>query len=115
MSGHRLTTGRQMTLRNLAATGFVFFAMLNTAPPTNAASLAPELVIINGSIHTMDQARPLSEAVAILGKRIVALGSTDEIRGLAGARTRVIDANGKTVLPGFNDAHVHFMTGGFSL
>ena len=89
--------------------------MLTTLAPANASSLAPDLVIVNASIHTMDEARPIAQAVAIIGNRIAALGSTAEIRALAGKETLVIDAAGKTVFPGFNDAHVHFLMGGFSL
>src|SRR5260370_41583986 len=63
----------------------------------------------------MDQAQPSAEAVAILGDRIVAVGSNQEIRALAGPSTRIIDAGQGSVLPGFNDAHVHFLAGGFSL
>ena len=83
--------------------------------PSKAASFAPELVIINASIHTMDSVRPTAAALAISENRIAAVGSTEEIRALAGANTRVIDAKGKLVLPGFNDAHVHYLMGGFSL
>ena len=90
-------------------------AMLITTAQAKEPLLAPDLVIVNASIHTMDQARPTAEAVAILGNRIAALGSTPEIRALAGPGTRVIDAGGKLVFPGFNDAHVHFLMGGFSL
>jgi hypothetical protein len=78
-------------------------------------SLSPDLLIVNGAVRTMDDTQPRAEAVAITGNRIVAVGSTSEIRGLGGARTRVIDAGGKTVLPGFNDAHVHWLMGGFSI
>ena len=88
--------------------------MLTIPAPANASSLAPDLIIINASIHTMDEAHPTAGAVAIVGNRIAAIGSTAEIRALAGKGTRVIDAAGKTVFPGFNDAHVHFLTGGFS-
>ncbi|HWW00268.1 MAG TPA: amidohydrolase [Candidatus Acidoferrum sp.] len=79
------------------------------------SSLPPDLVILNASIHTVDDSRPTAEAVAILGNRIVALGATSEIKPLAGPKTRVIEAQQRTVFPGFNDAHVHFLTGGFSL
>jgi predicted amidohydrolase YtcJ len=89
--------------------------MLITAAQAKEPLLAPDLVILNASIHTMDKARPTTEALAILGNRIVALGSTPDIRALAGPGTRVIDAGGKLVFPGFNDAHVHFLMGGFSL
>src|SRR5947207_5113798 len=63
----------------------------------------------------MNPAQPCAEGLAVLGQRIVALGTTEEIRALAGAKTRIIDAGQGTVLPGFNDAHVHFLAGGFSL
>ena len=63
----------------------------------------------------MDPGRSGVEALAILGERIVATGSTEEISALAGPRTQILDAAQCTVLPGFNDAHVHFLAGGFSL
>jgi predicted amidohydrolase YtcJ len=78
-------------------------------------ALAPSLVLLNASIRTMDPNQPVAEAAAIRGEKILALGSTAQIEALAGAQTRRIDAQGNTVLPGFNDAHVHFLTGGFSL
>ena len=92
----------------------LLFAMLI---PTQAEkpSLAPELLILNAAVRTMDAARPRVEAVAILGNRIAAVGSTAELGPLAGPKTRVIDAGGKSVLPGFNDAHVHWLSGGFSI
>lgn len=72
-------------------------------------------IIVNAIVHTMDSDRPSAEAIAILGNRIVAVGSTTEIRKLAGATTRTIDAQQRLVLPGFNDAHTHFLSGGFQL
>ncbi|HEY8228662.1 MAG TPA: amidohydrolase [Pyrinomonadaceae bacterium] len=79
------------------------------------STLAPDMIIVNALIHTMDPARPTAEAIAILGNRIVAVGSDSEIRKLAADKTRVIDAKKRLVLPGFNDAHVHFLSGGFQL
>lgn len=81
----------------------------------NMPSLAPDLIIVNAAIRTMDEAHPQAEALAIKGNRIAALGSTTEIRALAGAGTRVIDAHQRSVLPGFNDAHVHWLSGGYSI
>jgi predicted amidohydrolase YtcJ len=83
--------------------------------PTSAASLSPDLVIVNASIHTMDPRQPQAQAVAIWGNRIAAVGPSEEIRALANTKTRLIDAQKRLLLPGFNDAHVHFLTGGFSL
>jgi predicted amidohydrolase YtcJ len=77
--------------------------------------LAADLIIINAKIHTMDENQPTAEAVAIYGNRIAAIGSTKEIKKLAGRKTKTMDAKGQLVLPGFNDAHVHFMSGGFQL
>jgi predicted amidohydrolase YtcJ len=90
-------------------------AIVTVSMVTNAAHFSPNLIIVNANIHTMDPGRPHADAVAISGNRIAALGSSDEIRALAGSDTRVIDAGGRLVLPGFNDAHVHFLSGGFSL
>jgi len=78
-------------------------------------ALAPDLLLLNAAVRTMDDAQPRAEAVAVLGNRIAAVGTTAELRPLAGPKTRVIDAGGRTVLPGFNDAHVHWLSGGFSL
>src|SRR5262249_23874469 len=83
--------------------------------PINAASLSPDLVIMSASVHTMDPRQAQAEAVAICGNRIAAVGSGAEIRALANPKTRLIDAHKRLLLPGFNDAHVHFLTGGFSL
>src|SRR5438067_6260159 len=78
-------------------------------------ALVADVIIINATIHTMNRNQPTADAVAILGNRIVAVGSTKEIQRLSGSNTRVIEAKGQLVLPGFNDAHVHFMSGGFQL
>lgn len=79
------------------------------------STIAPDVVIFNAIVRTMDPARPTAEALAILGNRIVAVGSDADVRKLAGNNTRVIDAKKRLVLPGFNDAHVHFLSGGFQL
>ena len=75
----------------------------------------PDTIVINATVRTMDPARPTAEAIAILGNRIVGLGTSSEIQKLAGPNTKVIDAQKRLVLPGFNDAHVHFLSGGFQL
>jgi predicted amidohydrolase YtcJ len=82
---------------------------------SNNQQASPTLIILNASVHTMNAAQPTAQALAINGNRIVAVGSNNEIQRLAGESTRVIDARGQLVLPGFNDAHVHFMSGGFQL
>ncbi|HUM04003.1 MAG TPA: amidohydrolase [Terriglobales bacterium] len=76
---------------------------------------AADLIIRNAKIWTVDASRPEAEAVVVLGDRIVAVGSNQDADAWRGPGTRVIDATGKRLLPGFNDAHVHFMTGGAGL
>ena len=95
----------------------MLFAMLLGALLAVAQTSA-DLVLINGKIWTVNDnpgAMAEVEAVACLNGRIVAAGSTDEIRKLIGAKTRVIDLEGRRVVPGFNDAHVHFFDGGAGL
>jgi len=93
----------------------IWLALFMSVVQTHSAAVIPDLIIINASVHTMDDAHPRAEAVAICGNRIVAVGSTADIRDLAGSQTRLIDAGGKKVFPGFNDSHVHFLMGGYSL
>lgn len=69
--------------------------------------LFADLVILNGNIITVDDKNPRAEALAVKGEKFVAIGTTSQIRELIGANTRVIDIQGKTVIPGFNDAHCH--------
>ena len=76
--------------------------MASAAIPAQPAVPAPDLIVVNASIQTMDPATPAAEALAISGNRIVVGGLTTEIHRLAGNNTRVIDAAGKLVLPGFN-------------
>ncbi len=70
-----------------------------------------DLVIVNADIHSIDDARPRARAVAIRGETIVAIGSDDEARRAVGPATQIIDAGGRVIVPGFNDAHVHLIMG----
>ncbi len=72
------------------------------------------LAIVNANVWTGDPSRPKAEALALAADRIALVGTTDEVRALAGG-ARVIDAGGQFVAPGFIDTHVHFIDGGFRL
>jgi predicted amidohydrolase YtcJ len=76
---------------------------------------AATLIVTNAAIYTVDKQRPTAEAVAVITNRIVAVGSSAEIDLWRGPDTKVINAGRKLVLPGFNDSHVHFITGGAQL
>jgi predicted amidohydrolase YtcJ len=67
----------------------------------------PDLVLHNANVYTVDPALPQAQAVAISNGRFFAAGTNDDVLHLASARTRKIDLGGKTVLPGFIDAHTH--------
>jgi predicted amidohydrolase YtcJ len=93
----------------------LFFILLSPAFVPAQSKPAADLIITHANIWTVDQSRPTAEAVAVLGDRITAVGSNQEVDGWRGPKTLVIDANGKLLLPGFNDAHVHFVSGGRQL
>ncbi len=84
---------------------FLLFVLANIPA---AAQSAADLILVNANIRTLDAKKPRSEAMAVTKGRITAVGSNAAIRRFAGEHTRVIDARGKLVLPGFNDSHVHF-------
>lgn len=81
----------------------------------NAQTAAADLVVVNANIQTIDSKRPTARSLAVVGDRIVAIGSDGDIKPLIGPRTRVIDAKGRLIIPGFNDAHVHFLETGQQL
>src|SRR5438309_6865163 len=72
-------------------------------------------LLVNGKIWTGDPQKPTAQAVAVVNESIAAVGTDEEILKMGGGRTLVVDLLGKLVLPGFNDAHVHFFAGGQSL
>ena len=74
-----------------------------------------DTLIINAKVITMDRARPRAEAVAVQGERIVFVGSTFEAAQWRGPQTQVIDAGGRTLLPGLIDSHFHLLWGSLKL
>jgi len=75
----------------------------------------PSLAVINAKVWTADESKPLAQAVAVRDGKFIAVGTTEEIQALVGKETKVIDAEGKLVLPGLIDNHTHFLSGGFQL
>lgn len=78
-------------------------------------SAAPDLVLTNGKIWTADDEGSFAEAVAIRENKILQTGNSAEISKLAGKNTTVVDVQGRLVVPGFNDAHIHFLSGSLGL
>jgi predicted amidohydrolase YtcJ len=82
--------------------------LVSLAPNTTKVEPA-DLLFINGNVYTVNEQQPRAEAVAVKMDRIVFVGSNAQARRYRGAKTRVIDLRGATVLPGLADAHYHFI------
>ncbi|MGA9772916.1 MAG: amidohydrolase family protein [Blastocatellia bacterium] len=103
------------TVDNSSQADILPFVSNKVAEEFSRAPVTADLVLTNGRIWTGSKARPWVEAIAARNDRIIATGSTDEIKKLVGAETRVIELRGRLALPGFIDDHTHFMSGGFQL
>ncbi|HEX3534416.1 MAG TPA: amidohydrolase family protein, partial [Gemmatimonadaceae bacterium] len=94
----------------------IIFAILQGCATTMTSKEEPvSIAIVNGMVWTGEPSQSRAEAVALRGDRIAAVGSNADIRALAGPSTRIIDARGGMVAPGFIDSHVHFLAGGMAL
>ena len=101
---------KNITRRQFVSSATALGMGLTTASiPLRAAGVPhkADTIVIGGKLLTMDPARQQAEAMAISGNRILAVGSKEDIQNLAGSNTKVIDASGMTVIPGFIDAHSH--------
>lgn len=105
---HAMHITRTLTAVAVAATSV---AHAQVAPRSRPA----DLVVRHAAIWTVDSTRPRAEALAVIGDTIAFVGTDAAVTSWIGPRTRVIDARGRTVLPGFTDSHVHFTSGSLSL
>ena len=95
----------RVTTRFLA----VLFLLLSLSSCASSVpeTLAPAMVLHNGEIVTVDESFSIAQAVAIKDGRLIAVGSDSDVLALTGAGTEVMDLEGKTVLPGLHDSHLH--------
>jgi len=84
-------------------------ALLLTSTSFCTVAQAPDTILLNGKILTVDDDFSVAEAIAVSGERISAVGSSSEIRSLAGEDTEIMDLEGATVIPGLIDNHFHFL------
>ena len=98
---------RRITLLLIAAA-----AVVAAGQVLHSQAAPPDLVIVNAKVYTVDPAFSTAEAIAITNGKFTAVGSTAQIRRLAGASTRVLDLGGRTVIPGLQDDHLHGAGGG---
>ena len=96
---------RTSLLGCLAVLSFGLAAPLAQAVET--AGTAPDRIYVNARVWTGESSQPAAEAFAVRGDRIVAVGTTAEVRAHAGPATEIVDLDGRRVVPGFNDAHWH--------
>ena len=93
---------RDVEFRRLPQLAVVLFALVDVSPAP-----AADLIITGGPIITVDERRPQAEALAVRDGRIVAVGSREEVLRLVGSATATLDLGGRTLVPGFIDAHGH--------
>ena len=105
---------RPLSFALLAIASVAIAPRLSMAQRPATAAVAPaktppaDLIVINARVYTADDARPMVEAFAVRGGRIVFVGSRREADALKGPATTIVDAGGKTIIPGMVDAHAHF-------
>ena len=100
---------------SIRTTVYTMMSAFTLASCSGATSAPVTLAVVNARIWTGNAKRPWAEAIAVKGDSIAAVGSSAEIRKMAGADTKVIDAKGQMLVPGFNDAHVHIISAGRGL
>ena len=101
-----------MKIRIANCIRIAFFAIVALAAASPAWSQNADTILVNGKILTVDRQFSTREAVAIRDGRISAVGSNADVRKQAGPKTRVIDLQGRTVIPGFIDSHIHAIRAG---
>src|SRR5215208_5108352 len=88
-------------------------AMLPAADPE--PPFAADLVLVGGKVWTVDAEKPEAQAVAVWRDRIIKVGTDAEVKAVVGPKTKVIALDGRRVVPGFHDSHLHFLGGGQQL
>jgi hypothetical protein len=85
--------------------------LLAACSPEQGDSLAPQLIVINADVRTVDSTLPQAEAFAVRNGRFIAVGTNSDIQAMAGDGTEIIDTGGVTVIPGLIDGHTHLLMG----
>jgi predicted amidohydrolase YtcJ len=92
-----------------------FACLIASVLSADEARPAPDLLLLNGRVWTVNRKQPEAEAVAVWHGRILTVGDSADLRKLAGPATRVLDLKGRRLLPGFYDSHVHMLSSGTRL
>ena len=97
----------------LPGLSFILVAIFSGCKTTGQGTA--NLGIINAHIWTGNPEQPWAEAMAVQGEEIILVGTSEEVGKLMNDSSKIIDAEGKMISPGFNDSHIHFIDGGFGL
>jgi predicted amidohydrolase YtcJ len=108
-------TNFHLMLRRLFLSLVIFCLCADLALAQGQASTVADTVVTNARIYTVNSQQPWAEALAISGDKILAVGSAKDMAAYRGPATKVIDAQGRLVLPGFTDCHIHFLDGSLDL
>ena len=87
--------------------GFLFIFLFSAS--AESQNQTADLIVTNAVVRTMDDNLPQAQSIAVAGNKIIFVGKDSETKKFIGAKTKIIDAGGKLVIPGFNDAHVHIL------
>src|SRR5262249_2126409 len=107
------TMRRLLSLLMLA--GLLCLLAVTPATSDPPQTTAADVILVNGKVWTVNKAQPEVEALPVWHERILAAGSTADVKKLAGPSTRTIDLHGRRVVPGLYDSHIHLLGGGLQL
>ncbi|HEY7301201.1 MAG TPA: amidohydrolase [Xanthobacteraceae bacterium] len=107
MAKQRYSRREFMGLSGAGIAGLIDAEWPHGALAQTGSTQDPDLIVVNARVYTVDPIMPMAEAFAVKGARFVAVGSTENIKSLAGKRTQIFDAKQMAVVPGFIDAHNH--------
>src|SRR5437660_5718698 len=99
----------------LLASLFLIPALEASDAPSQPASQSADVIVTNARIYTVNPQQKWAEAIAVRGDRIIAVGDRKQIEALRGPATKMVNAQGHLLLPGFTDCHIHFMDGSLGL
>src|SRR6266566_4501828 len=104
-----------LLLASLLSILFSIPPLMASDEPPQPASPPADVIVTNARIYTVNPRQKWAEAIAVRGEKIIAVGDRKQIEALRGPATKVIDAQGRLLLPGFTDCHIHFMDGSLGL
>jgi predicted amidohydrolase YtcJ len=114
-SANILMVTKTMSFSNLRSWIGLFILAAAAIPAVAQSSPTADVIVVNARVYTVNPQQPWAEAIAVRGDHVLAVGDKAKIESYRGTSTNVIDAQGRLVLPGFTDCHIHFMDGSLGL